>query len=346
MGCSNSPKTKENENSQKIIQYQEEFNIDLAKNKNIEKKESDDKARNSQDMLKINDKKGKKRKEEEEGKRKEYEEEEQRRKEEEEKKRKKEEEQKRKEEEEQKRKEEEEKKRKEEEEQKRKEEEEKKRKEEEEKKRKEEEIQLKKRQINLYLLLKNLEAVNNNGKDIEDLRENIHKVFESLSDTENKDFNDLKKEIISNVLDKINKHLGIDNNDNDDTIKNILIYSFEEKNNILLFQEYLDTILNSVNNYYKINNEDDIINYIIDYLNPLSGLLTELLEKYKNRDFIDYEDFAKIIKDNEIAMDEIAMEYLIFRMKINKGKSKMKFKELNIKTFIQFFYRKNSEEQV
>ena len=112
MGCSNSPKTKENENSQKIIQYQEEFNIDLAKNKNIEKKESDDKARNSQDMLKINDKKGKKRKEEEEGKRKECEEEEQRRKE-----------------------------------------------EEEEKKRKEEEIQLKERQINLYLLLKNLEAV-------------------------------------------------------------------------------------------------------------------------------------------------------------------------------------------
>ena len=47
---------------------------------------------------------------------------------------------------------------------------------------------------------------------------------------ENKDFNDLKKEIISNVLDKINIHLGIDNSDNDDTIKNILIYSFEEQN--------------------------------------------------------------------------------------------------------------------
>ena len=346
----NSNKEEQNRNEEEEEKKRKEEKEEKRKEEEEEKrKEEEEQKRKEEEERKRREEEEQKRREEEEQKRKEEEEkkrreeEEQKRKEEEEKKRKEEEEKKRKEEEEKKRKEEEEQKRKEEEKKKRKEEEEKKRKEEEEKKKKEEEEKkIKEKQINLFLLLKNLEAVN---KDIECLRESIHKVFESFVDS-TKDFNDLKKSIISKVLKNINEYLGLDENDNDDTIKKILIDSFEEKNNINDFQEYLDIILNSVNLFYKISNKNEIIAYIVNYLNPMTELLKELTVIYDKIDFIDYEDFTKIVKENEIAMDEIAMEYLLFRMKINKTGKKMKFRQFNIQTFKQFFDENILKEEV
>ena len=118
-------------------------------------------------------------------------------------------------------------------------------------------------------------------------------------------------------------------------------------NNIDLFEDYLDVILNSVKDLYNISNKIEIINYIINYLSMKEGLLEILLSTYQNVDFIDYEEFSTITKQNEIAMDEIAMEYLIFRMKINEpGKTKMKFRQLNLKIFIKFFDGNILEEDV
>ena len=97
-------------------------------------------------------------------------------------------------------------------------------------------------------------------------------------------------------------------------------------------------ILNSVNNFYNITNKNEIINYIINYLSEKNGLKEQLLLQYQNIDFIEYEEFSIITKENEIAMDEIAIEYLLFRMKINEpGKTKMKFRQFNIKVFFKFF---------
>ena len=69
-----------------------------------------------------------------------------------------------------------------------------------------EEEERRQKQINLYLLLKNLEAVN---KNIKNLRENIHQIFNSLRDLlpVNHDINKIKEEIIQKVSKQINEYL-------------------------------------------------------------------------------------------------------------------------------------------
>ena len=206
------------------------------------------------------------------------------------------------------------------------------------KKEEEEEQERKKKQINLYLLLKNFEAVK---KDIEKLRENIHQIFDSyrINLNEGQDINKIKEGIIAKVLNAIIEYLELDkSNGDEDIIKEILEDSYEEKGNINEFEDYLDVILNSVNDFYNITNKNEIINFIFNYLSMKEGILENLLSQYQKVDFIDYEEFSNITKENQIAMDEIAIEYLIFRMKINEpGKTKMKFRQLNIQAFFKFF---------
>ena len=73
-------------------------------------------------------------------------------------------------------------------------------------------------------------------------------------------------------------------------------------------------------------------------MNSKEELIEKLISKYQDKDVVDYETFTNIVKENNIAMDEIAMEYLLFRMKINEpGMTKMKFREFNFKTFLKFF---------
>ena len=213
----------------------------------------------------------------------------------------------------------------------------------------EKEKEKKNKMINLYLLLKNLEAVK---KDIEKLRENIHQIFDSYRDNSNEgqDINKIKEEIIDKVLGKIIEYLDLDdNNDSKGIIKKILKDSYKEKGNIDQFKDYLDVILNSVNNFYNIDksNKDRMINYIINYFNSKEGLIEVLMSRYQNVDFIEYEDFTKLIKENNIAIEETAMEYLIFRIKINEpGKVKMKFKQFNLKIFIKFFDENILKEEI
>ena len=206
------------------------------------------------------------------------------------------------------------------------------------KKEEEEEQERKKKQINLYLLLKNFEAVK---KDIEKLRENIHQIFDSyrINLNEGQDINKIKEGIIAKVLNAIIEYLELDkSNGDEDIIKEILEDSYEEKGNINEFEDYLDVILNSVNDFYNITNKNEIINFIFNYLSMKEGILENLLSQYQKVDFIDYEEFSSITKENQIVMDEIAIEYLIFRMKINEpGKTKMKFRQLNIQAFFKFF---------
>ena len=136
--------------------------------------------------------------------------------------------------------------------------------------------------------------------------------------------------------------------DNIEIINKILLDSYKESdNNIDQFENYLDVILNSVNNFYNIdkNNKIEIKEYIYNYLNSKEGLKEKLISKYQYEDVVDYEKFTNIVKENNIAMDETAMEYLLFRMKINEpGKAKMKFREFNFKIFIKFFDSSIPEE--
>ena len=200
----------------------------------------------------------------------------------------------------------------------------------------------KKYEINLYLLLKNLEAIN---KNIETLREDINEVFNSIIDYQSEDFEKIKDSIIDNVLDKIKIYLEIDNNYTDiNIIKNLLNISFEERN-IDQFKDYLNVILNSVKNYYNIKNENSINNYIIDYLSEKEELKEEVEKKYKEAKIIKYDDFCKITNQFEVVMQNTLMEYLIFKMKSTKLENvTLMFDELNAIEFLKFFNEENKKE--
>ena len=194
----------------------------------------------------------------------------------------------------------------------------------------------------LYLLLKNLEAIN---KDIEELREAINQVFNSKMDYMHNDYEKTKNSIIGKVLDKIKEYLEIKNNYTDiNIIKYLLIISFEEKN-IDLFKEHLNLILNSVKNYNNLKNENSIINDIIDYLSEKEDLKEEVEKIYKERKIIKYDDFCKITKQFEVAMPETQMEYLIYKMKSTKLEDvTLMFDELNALEFLEFFKEENKKE--
>ena len=193
----------------------------------------------------------------------------------------------------------------------------------------------------LYLLLKNLEAIN---KDIEELREDINQVFTKMDYMHN-DYEKTKDSIIGGVLDKIKEYLEIKNNYTDiNIIKYLLIISFEEKN-IDLFKEHLNIILNSVKNYNNLKNENSIINDIIDYLSEKEDLKEEVEKIYKERKIIKYDDFCKITKQFEVAMPETQMEYLIYKMKSTKLEDvTLMFDELNALEFLEFFKEENKKE--
>ena len=193
----------------------------------------------------------------------------------------------------------------------------------------------------LYLLLKNLEAIN---KDIEELREDINQVFTKMDYMHN-DYEKTKNSIIGKVLDKIKEYLEIKNNYTDiNIIKYLLIISFEEKN-IDLFKEHLNLILNSVKNYNNLKNENSIINDIIDYLSEKEDLKEEVEKIYKERKIIKYDDFCKITKQFEVAMPETQMEYLIYKMKSTKLEDvTLMFDELNALEFLEFFKEENKKE--
>ena len=72
-------------------------------------------------------------------------------------------------------------------------------------------------------------------------------------------------------------------------------------------------------------------------MNSEEKLIEKLISKYEDKDVVDYETFTNIVKENNIAMDETATEYLLFRMKINEPGTKMKLREYNFKIFFKFF---------
>jgi len=197
-------------------------------------------------------------------------------------------------------------------------------------------------QTYLYLLLKNLEAINGN---IETLREEINEIFNS-KDYIPDDFERAKETITDKVLNVIKTYLGLGENNNSDIniIKDILIISFEERN-IDQFKKYLNVILNSVKNYYNLKNENSIINYIIDYLSVKTELKEEVEKKYKEVKIIKYDNFCNITKEYEVAMPDTQMEYLIFKMKSTKlDDIPLMFDDLNVMAFLWFFDENNKKE--
>ena len=270
------------------------------------------------------------------------EEEEERRKKEEERKRTEEEERKKTEEEEERRKKEEEERRKKEEERKRKEEEERRKKEEEERKRKEEEERKEKQfKINLHILIKNLES-----KQIEReiIKTKINEEFEEFSKNKNLQ----KDDVIETASNIFINYLQPLNNQNKQVINNLVKECYErnvspEDNNLENLKTFFLDVLENITDYKTLKKEDEnkIDEYIIKVLKYNEKIIKNkdnLKEKNKDNNYIiKYEEFTNIVKDNQIIMEDLAMDYLLYKMKYGLSlDGDMALDNLNYKIFIDF----------
>ena len=197
--------------------------------------------------------------------------------------------------------------------------------------------------INLHLLIKNLEAQNVNPEEI---KEKLKFLFKDLIEKKENEFNEdnIKNAVICVFID----YLKPINQNNINFISEIINLIFEKNINPKEIYNYLIEILENVNKYYKMEKEDEdkIYDYIISKLEDnktLQNKKDEIRNKYiANSNIIKYEEFVHIIKDNNIYLENLAMEYLLYKMKLGLPLDKDNYMDdLNFKIFLDLFNKKN-----
>lgn len=203
------------------------------------------------------------------------------------------------------------------------------------KKRKEEE---KKLFINIHIIKKNLEAKNVNSQEI---KNEMNKLFDILLKEKKEDFN--KDEMIEKVLNIFIDYLKPINNQNIKNIKSVLISLYEKAKSLKDFSQDIAEFLDNICDYWKLKEEDE--NKIVDYLikklgenKNIQNVKDEISNNFKKNNFIiNYEDFNQIIKKNNINLDVLELEYLLYKMKCGISLDEdLLLDSLNIKVFLDF----------
>ena len=203
------------------------------------------------------------------------------------------------------------------------------------KKRKEEE---KKLFINIHIIKKNLEAKNVNSQEI---KNEMNKLFDILLKEKKEDFN--KDEMIEKVLNIFIDYLKPINNQNIKNIKSVLISLYEKAKSLKDFSQDIAEFLDNICDYWKLKEEDE--NKIVDYLikklgenKNIQNVKDEININFKKNNFIiNYEDFNQIIKKNNINLDVLELEYLLYKMKCGISLDEdLLLDSLNIKVFLDF----------
>lgn len=207
-------------------------------------------------------------------------------------------------------------------------------------------VEEKKLLINLHILKKNIEAKNIN---INLFNEKIEKIFKELLEKNEKIEKEDITERISNLFIDSLKPI---NSKNKTDIKNILDTLYENHSNTNEFKEYLIDLLEDINDYKNLGeeNEEKINNYLIKRLSSNEKIINrkeQLKNMYKKNNYIiKYADFTKIVKDNNIKMDNSAIEYLLYKMKCGLSlDGDIYLDNLNFKIFIDYL-DKIKEENV
>ncbi len=207
-------------------------------------------------------------------------------------------------------------------------------------------VEEKKLLINLHILKKNIEAKNLN---INLFNEKIEKIFKELLEKNEKIEKEDITERISNLFIDSLKPI---NSKNKTDIKNIMDTLYENHSNTNEFKEYLIDFLEDINDYKNLGeeNEEKINNYLIKRLSSNEKIINrkeQLKNMYKkNKYIIKYEDFTKIVKDNNIKMENSAIEYLLYKMKCGLSlDGNIYLDNLNFKIFIDYL-DKIKEENV
>ena len=168
-------------------------------------------------------------------------------------------------------------------------------------------------QLGIYALINNLETKHSNSEII---KEKIEKVFKNLPEKKEKDIK--QEEMIQNISNIFIDYLKPISAHNQMMIKNLINTIYSKNKNINNFKQYLIKIYEDINDYKNLKEEEKISNFIIKSLGKNDNIMNfkfELEKEYNYNNFIRYEDFARIIKLNEIVLEPIIMHYLLYKMK-------------------------------
>lgn len=208
-------------------------------------------------------------------------------------------------------------------------------------------VEEKKLLINLHILKKNLEVKN---IDINLFNEKIEKIFMELFE-KNEEIE--KEDITEKISNLFIDNLKPINSKNKETIKNIMDTLYENHSNTNKFKEYLKDLLEDFHDYKNLGkeNEEKINNYIIKRLSSNEKIISkkeQLKNMYKkNKYIIKYEDFTKIVKDNDIVMDNSVIEYLLYKMKCGLSlDGDIYLDNLNFKIFIDYLDKIKEENDL
>ena len=190
--------------------------------------------------------------------------------------------------------------------------------------------------LNVHALIKVIESKNNNPEQIKD---NIEEVFNNSLKNKQKNIN--KGEIIQKISEIFISYLSPLSVNNEKKVKNIINLIYEKNQNLDDFKEYLINIYEEINDYSKLKKEEEnkISNYFIRILEKNEKIINnkdKLINQYKDNSIIKYEDFAKIIKQYEIVIEPIIMDYLLYKMKCGLPLDGLSLDDLDIKIFIDY----------
>ena len=191
--------------------------------------------------------------------------------------------------------------------------------------------------LNVHALIKAIESKNN---DPEQIKNNIEELFNNSLKNKQKNIN--KGEIIQKISEIFISYLSPLSVNNEKKVKNIINLIYEKNQNLDDFKEYLINIYEEINDYSKLKKEEEnkISNYFIRILEKNEKIINnkdKLINQYKDNSIIKYEDFAKIIKQYEIVIEPIIMDYLLYKMKCGLPlDGDLSLGDLDIKIFIDY----------
>ena len=195
--------------------------------------------------------------------------------------------------------------------------------------------------LKVHILMKNLEVKITDSKDV---KEKLKKIFDTLLEK----IEEFKVEVmIEKVTNFFIEYLKPINKKNYESVKNILNSLYEKDKNPNFFSEYLYEAFGNLSDFGKLGEveETKIDDYIIKNLNKneeIQKRKNELKQNRKKSYIINYNDFAQIVKDYNINMDNLVLEYLLYKMKYGLPlNEKYSLDDLNFKIFFDYLDKSN-----
>ena len=206
--------------------------------------------------------------------------------------------------------------------------------------------------LNLHILVKTLESKKIPPKEI---KEKVNDLFKDLEKNKKEEIEN--EDIIKKISNIFIEYLKPINKENIQFINNLIGILYENnkssEKNLDNLNNYLLDVLENINQYYTLTNEDEkkIDDYLIKVLRKnekINDKKEELKNKYKNNNYyIKYKDFTTIVKDYKIFINDLEIDYLLYKMKCGVPLDKnLTLDYLNFKIFLDYLDKKEVENDL